>query len=600
MKKKLSLIIFFIIINSFSSFLYSNVIQSVMYIWTNKNIKYDTDLSGAINIGDKIEFMIKLSNFSPSNDIAAIDIGVLYEGIELYNDGTHGDDGPDNIFTVIWTVKEGPSVYNVLIKGNFWTNGVLKSKYSDLYLNFDAERPVVNNISVSPNSFNPYTQNCEIAYSMTETVSNVVVEIYNDFTMTNRVKKLFNPSGEVGDNFITWWDGKNDSGFFEQTPPDKDYYISIKCQDLKGNYSQSATATIKISTVKIEIVSFDITPNPVTPDGDDVNDNIYVNTKIMMYSWDGTTKSGITVEQMSNLGFTAGLNWSENVNYAGGDLLFYWPYAKTGFIIYTANGQKISEFGQDLDSESDYDQYFANKFSAQILDALPDGNKQNDWETLTELFDDGLTNHEFDYSGGGSQFGDGIFTASKSFYINLEGIWNNGVYIVKGEVELTGIKVEINSSNKVHFLPEWKGGYIHTEHPAQATFIVDLNEINTVDSASPSVISVSPESNSKVTYSLSSVSAFLQDNPDGSGVDLDSSDIYLTDNNNNKILGNKINNGINIITWKLNSPLDNNGIYNIYVTPVDKRGNQPATPYKYPFILEVIDDDFNLITVTGG
>ncbi len=599
MLKKISFVILFIIITSFSSLLYSNGIQNVTLEWASKNIAYDVDLSGSINIGDKVKFIITLSNFSPATNTATIDIGILFPGIELYNDGSHGDTtNADNVFTVIWTVKEGTSVYNASIKGNFWDTNGLKTKYCASTLSFDAERPIVNNINVSPNAYNPYTENCEIAYSMTETVSDAVVKIYNDFTMTNLVKELPKPPGEAGDNFITWWDGKNDSGNFEQTPPDKDYYINISCSDLSGNYSQPAIATIKISTVKIEIISFDITPSPVTPDGDGVNDNIYVNTKIMMYSWDGITKSGITTAQMLNLGFTAGAGWAGNANYADGDLLNYWPYAKTGFVIYTAQGQKITEYGQDLDPESDYDQYLVNKFT-NLSGVQPDGDNLNDWETLTEFFDDGLTGNEFDYSGGGSQFGDGIFTASRNFYIKLEGDWDNGVYIVKGEVELTGIKAESNSG-VAHFLPDWKGGYVSTEQPAQATFKVDINTVNPVDSTPPYVISVFPENNSKIIYSLSYISAYIADGPGGSGVDFADSDIYLTDSNGNKIPGVKMNNAIDAISWKLDSPLDNKGTYYIYVLPVDKRGNQLPAAEKYSFSLDVVDDDLNLITVKHG
>ncbi len=584
--------------------LYGNGIYKVSYEWISKNTNYDTDLSGAINIGDKIKFTVTLSNITSSTDKATLDIGTLYQGIVLYNDGTHGDIFPsDNILTTIWTVKEGTSVYNAAIKGYFFDNNIYKTKYSEQTITFDSERPIVNNINISPNAFNPYIQNCEIAYTISETVSNVTVKIFNDFTLTNMVKELPVIYAGAGDNFVTWWDGKDESGNFVQTPPDKDYYVSIRCRDSSGNFSQSAIATVKISTIKIEIISFDVTPTPVTPDGDNVDDNIYVNTKIMMYSWDGTTKSGITTNQMKNLGFTAGYNWAGNSLYADGDLLDKWPYAKIGFIIYDATGNKIADYGEDLSPSSDYDAYYVNKFQSQLgTNVLPDGDSGNDWETLVEFYDDGTSGHEFDYSGGASQFGDGIFTASHSFRIDLLDNYNDGVYIIRGKVELTGITVEINNDNNnktAHFLPAWKGGYVNSD-PAQATFIVQRDNINGVDSVPPVVVSVYPEKDSTVKYSVSYVSAYLKDNDNGSGVDLATSDIYVVDSKNNKIAGRKVNNGTDVIMYMLDSPLTKNGTYYIYVIPADKRGNKVTTPEKFTFNLDIIEDTSNLITVKEG
>ncbi len=598
MFKKLILII---CISSFSTLLHSNGIQNVTFQWTT-NINFDTDSSGEINIGDKVKFLITLSNVSSLTDSAAIDIGAFFLNIELYNDGTHGDImSNDNTFTAFWTVKEGTSLNNAVIRGNFWDSDGLKSRLSTKILSFDGLRPVVNNISVSPNAFNPYIHNCKIAYSMTETVSAVIVNIYKDLAMTNLVKSIPRPPAESGDNFVTWWDGKNNGGNFIQTPPDRDYYISITCRDASGNYSTPATASIKISCVKIEIVSFDITPTPVSPDGDDVNDNIYINTKIMMYSWDGITKTGITTNQMMNLGFIGGANWPGNVFFADGIVLNTWPNAKAGFNIYTAGGQNILQFGRDLNPDSDYDQVFVSQFSSIMGGQIADSEAGNDWETLTTFYDDGTAGHEFDYSGGASQFGDGIFTASQSFLIKLSGEWANGTYIVKGEAELTGISWEPGREpGTAHFIPVWKGGYISTEQPAQATFVVDISGVTPIDFTPPSVTSVFPVDNSKVPYSVSAVSAVLDDGAGGSGVDWANSDIYLTDLAGNTIPGTRKNNAVDTISWELDSMLKTSGIYYLYVTPVDIRGNQPGTAYKYSFMLDVQNDSLNLITVANG
>ncbi len=585
-------------------------IQEVTYIWKPYNPTNDCDLSGAINIGDKIIFKITLSENVTNTNVATIDIGTLYQNIQLYNDGNHNDGVQnDNIFACEWVVKEGTSVYEATITGNYWDNGIKKSKYCDKTISFDAERPVINNINVSPNAFNPYVESCEIAYTMSETVNNVVVKIYTNLSLSSNalVKTLPKPPGDAGDNFVSWWDGKDESGEFVQTPPDRDYYIHISCRDLSGNYSQAPTASVKISTVKIEIVGFNTTPTPVTPDGDMVNDILYVNTKIMMYSWDGISKHSITVNQMKNLGFTAGSNWSKNSSYADGDLLELWPYAKVGFILYTASGEKIFEYGQDLDPDSDFDTYYFNKFHSNLIaqfgtNIAADGDEANDWETLVPFYDDGLDGNEIDYGGGASQEGDGIFTSSHSFGIKLTGDWNDGVYIVRGTVELTGIHAEITEGESgyvVHFTPAWKGGYIVSQ-PAQTTFVVDVSGVNGVDSIQPYVVSVYPENGSKISYAINSVMAYLQDNIGGSGIDLLKSDIYLADKYGHKIAGRKINNGADVIIWELNEPLNTKGKYFIYVLPVDKRGNQPAEYYKYSFEADIIGDTSNLITVTEG
>ncbi|MDD5067854.1 MAG: hypothetical protein PHF84_12480, partial [bacterium] len=304
-------------------------------------------------------------------------------------------------------------------------------------------------------------------------------------------------------------------------------------------------------------------------------------------------------------GFTAGSNWAGNARYSGGTKLYTWPYAKTGFVTYSADGQTvIARYGQDLDPDSDYDNILLNKFLAttNLADA-PDGDVGNDWETMVPFYDDGLTGHEIDYGRGAGESGDGIYSANQSFMIKLGTGWNNGVYIVRGGIELTAVDAQVDigdgGQRTVHFVPYWKGGYISSES-AQSTFEVDIQGVNPVDSMPPHITAVSPENGSTVVYRLSSVSCSLEDDLNGSGVDLSASDIYLTYTNGNRVAGKKINNGTDVISWQFDTPLSYDGNYNIYVKPVDKRGNQPADYTKYTFTLDIEEDDYNMITVEKG
>ncbi|MBN1898374.1 MAG: hypothetical protein JW827_06325 [Spirochaetes bacterium] len=577
-----------------SVYLAAAEIDSVTYEWISGNPVYDVDNSGAKNIGDKVKFVVLLDNVTAGT--AMIDVGTIYPNIPLNPSPFNS-----NRFTNYWTIKEGTSVQDAVLKATLYEGQSKKEKYSTQTLSFDAERPVINSINISPNSFNPYVDNCEINYTLSETVNNVVVKIYRDVSLNNLVRTLPLPPAEAGDNFITWWDGKNNAGNFEYSPPDADYYIHINCKDLAGNDSDSSMATVKISTLRIEIVSLDLTPTPVSPNGDGVDDNLYVNMKLMMYSWNGVNRMSIKTNQMRNLGFTAGSNSPFNALYADGDLLDSWPYAKAGFSIFNAGGGLIKSYGQELNPEYDFDKFFAYDVFSSNIGYPPDGDMGNDYETLVPFYDDGNSLHEIDYTGSGPVAGDGIFSTKYSFVIKLDSSYNNGAYLLQSGVELTGITYsEIpGTPTTIHFSPAWKGGYVSSEKE-QAAFEVDMGGVDPIDTTPPSVSSVIPSHGSEITYRISSVYAYLEDNAGGSGVDLLNSDIYLTTESGVTIPGRKISDGSHLIIWELDDILETMGTYYIYVLPVDRRNNQPSSYYQYSFSLDVIDDERNLITVIGG
>lgn len=585
----------------FNSLVFAVSINSVTYTWVSQDTNYDVDKSGAINIGDKIKFTIELDNITASTNIAMIDVGTLYPNIQLYNNGTHGDAfAADQYFTVIWTVKEGVSVNNAFIKGTYWDNGVVREKFSSQYLTFDVERPVVNNMCISPNAFNPYIENCEIAYTMSETVNNVVLKVLDNFVLTNSpIKEIPKAPGDAGDNFTTWWDGRKDDGTFAVNPPDSEYYVYVSCKDMAGNSADPSLASVKISLARIEIISIDTSPNPVSPNGDGIDDKVNVNMKLLMYSWDGANKTGLSQGQMANLGFTAGIGWLGTTD---GSIAKTWPYAKAGFSVYYGSGELIQAIPEQFDDDIDYDAQLAQIFKTVTGITLGDGNTGNDYDTMIPFYDDGVLGHEIDYTGSGPVAADGIFSTEYSFEIVLISGYENGIYIIKSGVGLVGINYEIRLvefQETLHFFPVSKGGYIQSEE-RQTAFEVDLGSVDPTDFTAPTVSSVTPSDGSEITYRINSVDAYIEDNFGGIGVDLMNSDIYLTYENGAKVPGKKITDGANLIVWELEEPLAKKGKYIINVLPVDKRNNQPSSYLKYTFTLNVVEDDVNLITILNG
>lgn len=92
------------------------------------------------------------------------------------------------------------------------------------------------------------------------------------------------------------------------------------------------------------------------------------------------------------------------------------------------------------------------------------------------------------------------------------------------------------------------------------------------DATAPSVTSVTPANGTILTSSFTEVSAILQDNSGGSGVDLANSTITLTDPSGNNVSGTQSNNGSDTITLTV-AAQDVSGTYTIRITPRDLVGN---------------------------
>lgn len=92
------------------------------------------------------------------------------------------------------------------------------------------------------------------------------------------------------------------------------------------------------------------------------------------------------------------------------------------------------------------------------------------------------------------------------------------------------------------------------------------------DSTPPTVTSVTPANGTILGASFTEVSAVLQDNTGGTGVDLVGSTITLTDPAGNSVTGTQSNNGTDTIKLTFASQ-DTSGTYTIRITPKDLGGN---------------------------
>jgi flagellar hook assembly protein FlgD len=112
------------------------------------------------------------------------------------------------------------------------------------------------------------------------------------------------------------------------------------------------------------------------------------------------------------------------------------------------------------------------------------------------------------------------------------------------------------------------------------------------DSGAPTVTSVTPANGTILTSSFTEVSAVLQDDSGGSGVDLVNSAITLTDPSGNSISGTQSNNGSDTITLTV-AAQTSNGTYTIRITPRDLVGNigSQAT-YTFTLNTTVEEKDF--------
>ncbi|MBI5555191.1 MAG: hypothetical protein HY920_05000 [Elusimicrobia bacterium] len=112
------------------------------------------------------------------------------------------------------------------------------------------------------------------------------------------------------------------------------------------------------------------------------------------------------------------------------------------------------------------------------------------------------------------------------------------------------------------------------------------------DSTAPTVSTTNPTSGAILISAFTTVNATLQDEAGGSGVDLDSSTITLSDPNGFSINATQRNDGISIITLTF-AAQTTNGTYTMRITPKDKAGNTGAQQtYTFSLNTTIEEKDF--------
>ncbi len=536
-----------------------------------------------LNIGDTIHF--RVATDGPGSVI--VDISTVHQSIQLYDNGTNGDTvAGDNVYELDYTIFEGDTVEEGPILVRFMANDgseVHTGPKDDITprITVDGTRPVVTNDGVSPDPFNPRFQFAYIRYILTE-IASVSIKVYD--SKNQLVRTLGTPSGRPGENHTTW-NGSDDEG---NIVPDGIYTYEIFATDMAGNEAISTRGGCVLTTVFIEIDNSLIAPNPFSPDDDDVDDITWITFDVKLMA---------TEEQLRVIGF--GLENLATASTEDDDTVY--PYALIGISIFDSSGENETTFAHDLALDADTD-FAPNGWpngqmppdvppgSGNYI-GLPDGlpdysdeDKINDWDTLTPLHGPFQINGETYYA--------------TSFSVGWEAMNTpDGTYLVNIGCELVGRTYEFTDylksdagfilGEKWHAKPSYHHGI--TAFPRRKSVIIDRKEIVVVDDDPPIVTSTNPSSGAIIDPTrerIKEIVANLDDGAGGSGVDPIESSIDLLDPLGNKLGGQIVPYGINIVKLVLDSELTVSGQYTIQVVPVDKRGNKASEPPTYTFSVE--------------
>ncbi|MDD5491664.1 MAG: FlgD immunoglobulin-like domain containing protein [bacterium] len=132
-----------------------------------------------------------------------------------------------------------------------------------------------------------------------------------------------------------------------------------------------------------------------------------------------------------------------------------------------------------------------------------------------------------------------------------------------------------------------------TDNLFRTTVSIDKTAIQiATDSTAPTVTSVTPANATILTSSFTQISAIIQDNTGGSGVDLVNSTITLTDPSGSIVSGTQTNNGSDTITLTI-AAQETNGTYTMRITPRDLVGNVGSqATYTFSLNTSVEEQDF--------
>jgi flagellar hook assembly protein FlgD len=516
---------------------------------------------------------------------ATIDIGEVRRDVPLTDDGVDGIGilagdvlVGDGVYSGVYTVKEGDSTEDAKLRGHFVYNRkkAVNDPFMDsrLSITIDSEPPEITNISASPAPFNPYLANCEIKYNLSEKAW-VKIKIYDN--NENLIRVIASSEAQFGENVKTIWDGKTSANVIVE---DGLYYYYIYAEDDAGNEAITKRQEIRVTSIEIRIEEINVTPNPFIPNPEENSVDVIFWFEISLVN---SANREVTDEQLNNLGFWLESSWWWIEVDKRGQADFDWPYAYLYFTAFDKDGQenKIEGF-PDLDYPSDIDEdpwpggypYWINLATYRTDEG--DGDAGNDHSVLRCLH----------------KQPDGSYRASFSVKI-----WNwdipPGPYILQADAKLVGIwwdfKVE-EEKDKLHAMPDYDEGYGLRSELYEIEFSVEESKPPTKpDNQAPDVVATHPAAGEAIdvtrTGSITEVWAELADNVEGSGVNLDASEIFLVDENDQKIPGYQTNDGESKIYWRLGTLdepqyLDRPGSFTIKVKPVDNKGNGLEADYQ--------------------
>ncbi len=433
----------------------------------------------------------------------------------------------------------------------------------------DKTPPAIENISSTPNPFSPNNDGVDdtttISFTLTEETF-VTLNIYDTDpgdVPNDLVRELVSRVLAAGDNLIEW-NGRKDNGdlagdgiyvYQFQKASTLDASGNTLLQDISGSINNTLAPPLELKVLEAQ-------PNPFSPNGDRINDVVNLNYTLSDFAdfvavniLDTTTGQPKTIASLKVEALTYffnGENWAP---------------------VHVADGIPPGRSDEN---------YFLTPVDARNATPPPFGllNKPADAQTI-----DGYIAN---YQANNTNWRPVPFTISWGG----EGATKGGAYIYQ---------IGASKTNGISAVP--KAGVILLEG------IVVVPD----DKTPPVVVRTQPPGEGVHSAQLTFVSADLDD-AHGTGADLTASTIRLI-GPNGTVPGRQSNDGIDTITWTLNTPLADDGSadgsYTIVVSPVDFSKNRSLEPLAFAFTYnstlsdetppEVIaDNESPLVMLTSG
>ena len=533
-----------------------------------------------LNIGDVIHFSVVTDG--PGE--VTVDIANVHQGISLRDDGLEGDRvRGDQNYELDYVIHPGDTIAEGPVLAHFV--GADGQRVDSLATNpglprltIDATRPQITNDGMVPNPFNPTDGPAYLRYTLTEKAS-VTIEIsQEDGTL---VRTLGLPSGQAGENQATW-DGTNDQG---RLVLDGQYQYQVQALDPAGNTANVVSGGVILSTIRFQIDQAIVAPNPFFPDGNNVDDGTRITFSLSLFA---------TPEQLQVIGMGTQNFLTADLTDDGEPT----PFALIGITFLDATGQMVHAMSHDLSPGADTD--FApsgwpnrrppeetppgsGNFLGGALPDYGDDVDSNDWDSLVPL------------NGPFSAGDDTHYEATFSVQWQPDETIASGTYLINIEAELAGRTWEfvdhLREQDRItgemwHALPTHHFGLRARQRTQFVT--IDRQTVLTPDDDPPQIASTNPSDGLVIDPAqreVTEISVVLEDDADGSGVDLAASRLSLLNPLGNQVKGQLQPFGLNTLKLLLDSPLAASGEYTVSVIAIDKRGNQ-SEPLERGFIIQ--------------